>query len=110
MLAIEDLIHLGSIVSQAEFARRLTIPIANGERMNLIWEFRRLLAHSGAHYARPERGLISGLTHWKKIAAITESYLVAVITHNFLRPVFTPLGRPLQQMQFCGHEAIAYSV
>ena len=65
------------------------MPLANGERLNTIWEFRELLA-ARWEPVRPARlGLAGGLTHGKKIAAIAESHHAAVVTHNFLGPVLT---------------------
>jgi galactonate dehydratase len=86
---VEDPIQIDSIVSQAEIARRVFTPIANGERLHTIWEFRELLCHGGSQYVRPDVGLAGGLTHCKKIAAIAESFHAAVVTHNFLGPVLT---------------------
>jgi galactonate dehydratase len=88
-LFVEDPIQIDSIVSQAEIARRVSVGIANGERMHTIWEFRELLAAGGSQFVRPDVGLAGGLTHCKKIAAIAESYHAAVVTHNFLGPVLT---------------------
>jgi galactonate dehydratase len=88
-LYIEDPIQLDSIASQAEVARRSSIPLAIGERLNTIWEFRELLAHGGPQFLRPDLGLAGGITHCKKIAALAESYHVPVVTHNFLGPVLT---------------------
>lgn len=88
-LYIEDPIQIDSIASQAELARRLDLPVANGERMHTIWEFRELLTYGGAQFLRPDLGLAGGITHCKKIAAIGESYHAAVVTHNFLGPVLT---------------------
>jgi galactonate dehydratase len=89
VLFVEDPIQIDSIVSQAEIARRVSVGIANGERMHTIWEFRELLAAGGSQFIRPDVGLAGGLTHCKKIAAIAESYHSAVVTHNFLGPVLT---------------------
>ena len=88
-LFYEDPIQIDSIVSQAEVARRISIPVANGERLHSIWEFRELLVCGGPQYVRPDVGLAGGLTHCKKIAAIAESFHCAVVTHNFLGPVLT---------------------
>ena len=88
-LFVEDPIQIDSIISQGEIARRVTVPIANGERMHSIWEFRELLSHGGPQYVRPDVGLAGGLSHCKKIAAVAESYHCAVVTHNFLGPVLT---------------------
>ena len=88
-LFYEDPIQIDSIMSQGEIAQRVSIPVANGERMHSIWEFRELLTHGGPQYVRPDIGLAGGLTHCKKIAAIAESFHCAVVTHNFLGPVLT---------------------
>ena len=86
---IEDPIQIDSIVSQAEIARKISVPLANGERLTTIWEFRELLERGGPQYVRPDVALAGGLTHCKKIAAIAESYHSAVATHNFLGPLVT---------------------
>ena len=89
ILFYEDPVQIDSIQSQGEIAKRISIPVANGERMHSIWEFRELLAYGGPQYVRPDLGLAGGITHVKKIAAIAESYHSAVVTHNFLGPVLT---------------------
>ena len=86
---IEDPIQIDSVISQAEMAKRINIPIGNGERLTTIWEFRELLEHGGPQYVRPDVALAGGLSHCKKIAAIAESYHSAVVTHNFLGPLIT---------------------
>ena len=85
----EDPIQIDSVISQGEIAGRTTIPVANGERMHSIWEFRELLTHGGPQYVRPDVGLAGGLTQCKKIAAIAESFHAAVVTHNYLGPILT---------------------
>jgi len=86
---LEDPIQIDSIVSQSELARRINIPLGNGERLTTIWEFRELLANGGPQYVRPDVALAGGITQCKKIAAIAESYHSAVVTHNFLTPLIT---------------------
>ena len=86
---IEDPIQIDTIKTQAELAKRMTSPVANGERLTTIWEFRELLEAGGPQYVRPDVGLAGGLTHCKKIAAIAEAYHSAVVTHNFLGPLIT---------------------
>ena len=83
---MEDPIQIDTITTQAEIAKRIPVPLGNGERFTSIWEFRELLEHSGPQYVRPDIALAGGLTHCKKIAAIAESYHCAVVTHNFLSP------------------------
>lgn len=86
---IEDPIQIDTITTQAELAKRMTTPLALGERNVSIWEFRELLEVGGPQYVRPDVGLAGGLTHCKKIAAIAEAYHSAVVTHNFLGPLIT---------------------
>jgi len=88
-LFIEDPIQIDSIQSQGELAKRFTSPLANGERMHTIWEFRELLTSGGPQYVRPDIGLAGGITHCKKIAAVAESFHSAVVTHNYLGPILT---------------------
>ena len=85
----EDPIQIDSIMSQGEIAKRVSIPVANGERMHSIWEFRELLSHGGPQYVRPDIGLAGGFTQTKKIASIAESYHSALIMHNILGPILT---------------------
>jgi len=89
LLFLEDPIQIDSIEGQGSIAKRTSVPIANGERLNTIWEFRELLQNGGPQYIRPDVGLAGGLTHCKKIAAIAEAHHCAVVTHNFLGPLIT---------------------
>ena len=86
---IEDPIQIDTISTQAELAKRMTTPLAVGERNVSIWEFRELLEAGGPQYVRPDLGLAGGITHCKKIAALAEAYHSAVVTHNFLGPLIT---------------------
>ena len=86
---MEDPIQIDTITTQSEIAKRMPVPIANGERNVSIWEFRELLEHGGPQYVRPDVALAGGISHCKKIAAIAESYHCALVTHNFLGPLGT---------------------
>ena len=86
---IEDPIQIDAITTQGELAKRMTTPLAIGERNVSIWEFRELLEAGGPQYVRPDLGLAGGITHCKKIAALAEAYHSAVVTHNFLGPLIT---------------------
>ena len=88
-LFYEDPIQIDSIKSQGEIANKTSLPLASGERMHNIWEFREMFEAGGSQYARPDLGLAGGITHVKKIASIAESYHSALVTHNFLGPVLT---------------------
>ena len=86
---LEDPILPDSVTVMGEVAGKCRIPIATGERLHTIYEFRELLENGGAQYVRADVCLAGGLTHSKKIAALAESYHVGVIPHNPLSPVST---------------------
>lgn len=88
-LFYEDPIQLDSIILQAQIAKRTVLPVANGERMSTIWEFRDLFEAGGPQYIRPCLGIAGGFTGCKKIAALAESYHSALVSHNFLGPLLT---------------------
>lgn len=88
-LLLEDPVQIDSIASQAAVSAGTVAPLASGERMHTIWEFRELLAQGRPQYVRPDVGLAGGLSHCRKIAAIAEAHHAAVVTHNFLGPLLT---------------------
>ena len=88
-LFLEDPIQIDSIPLQAELARRFTSPLANGERLDTIWEFRDLLAAGGPQHVRPDVGQAGGLTGCRKIAVLAEAHHAALVTHNYLGPLLT---------------------
>ena len=88
-LFLEDPIQIDSIPLQAELARRFTAPLANGERLDTIWEFRDLLAAGGPQHVRPDVGQAGGLTGARKIAVLAEAHHAALVSHNYLGPLLT---------------------
>ena len=70
-------------------AARVPMPIATGERLYTIYQFRDLLNHKGAAYIRPDISLAGGFTNCKKIASIAEASYVGTVPHNPLSAVFT---------------------
>ena len=57
---MEDPIQIDTITTQAEIAKRIPVPLGNGERFTSIWEFRELLEHGGPQYLRPDIALAGG--------------------------------------------------
>ena len=88
-LFIEDPIQIDSIESQANVAGQIAAPLALGERLGTVWEFRELLSHNVAITLRPDVGLAGGLSGCRKIAALAESFHCGVAPHNFLGPGLT---------------------
>jgi galactonate dehydratase len=88
-LFVEDPIQIDSVMIQGELATRLAAPLANGERMNTIWEFRDLLAAGGPQFVRPDLGLAGGITGCRKVAALAEAHHAALVSHNYLGALLT---------------------
>lgn len=85
----EDPIPPDNLDAMAEVAKKITIPIATGERIHTIYEFEMLLQRKAVQYVRPDVCLCGGITHSKKIAALAEANYVQVVPHNPLGPVST---------------------
>jgi galactonate dehydratase len=88
-LFIEDPVQIDSIDTQAEIAKRVTAPIAMGERLSSIWEFSELLSRNVAILLRPDVGIAGGLSGCRKIAAIAEAHHCGVTPHSVLGPGLT---------------------
>jgi galactonate dehydratase len=81
----EALVHLANLVST---------PIAMGERLYSRWDFKPFLASGAVDIIQPDLSHAGGLTECRKIAAMAESYDVAVAPHCPLGPL--ALGACLQ--------------
>jgi len=89
LLFIEDPIPPDSIDSMAEVAGQTTIPIATGERLHTIYEFKEVLSKGAAQDLKLDAGLQGGLTQCKKIAGMAEAYHATISPHNAWGPVMT---------------------
>ena len=76
---------------QAEYYARLaastSIPLAAGERMFSRFEFKRVLEAGGLSILQPDLSHAGGITECLKIAAMAETYDVALAPHCPLGPV-----------------------
>lgn len=88
-LFIEDPIQIDSIASQALVSKRINSPVATGERLNNLWEYKELLSYGVPIIVRPDIGMSGGLTSCKKIAVMAEAHHAGVVPHNFLGPGIT---------------------
>jgi galactonate dehydratase len=87
----EDPIPPDSVDSMAEVAAKTTIPIATGERLHTLYEFREVLSRGAARDLKLDAGLQGGLTQTKKIAALAEAYHATVSPHNAWGPILTAI-------------------
>lgn len=88
-LYIEDPLQIDTIDQQADLAGRVETPLAVGERLSSLSEFRELLSHQGALVMRPDLGIAGGVTGGRKIAALAEAHHTVLSPHNFLGPLIT---------------------
>ncbi len=72
--------------AMAKVAEQCTVPIAAGERLTSIHEFKRLL-EAGVGILQPNLGRAGGITAGKKIAAIAEAYGAQVAPHLYNGPL-----------------------
>ena len=70
-----------------EIAAACNIPIATGERLFSKYDFKRLLTAGGVDIIQPDLSHAGGITEVKKIAAMAESYDVALAPHCPLGPI-----------------------
>jgi galactonate dehydratase len=80
-LFVEDPIPPDSVVAMRDFAGRVGVPVAAGERSTTIWEFAEYLERPGVAYVRPDVGIAGGITHVKKICAVAEAFHAGVLPH-----------------------------
>ena len=84
---IEEPVLCESMECFPEIAACCNIPIATGERLFSKYDFKRLLTCGGVDIIQPDLSHAGGITEVKKIAAMAESYDVALAPHCPLGPI-----------------------
>jgi galactonate dehydratase len=78
--------HVDALV---EVSRALPFPIATGERLAGRWQFRELLEKRAVAIVQPDVSHCGGISEARRIAAMAETYSIAVACHNPQGPVST---------------------
>jgi galactonate dehydratase len=78
-----------NVDAMAEVARALPIPIATGERLVSRYEFREYLERRACAVVQPNVGFCGGISEFRRIAALAETYFVSVAPHNPNGPIGT---------------------
>ncbi len=86
-----------------EIAGHTSAPIALGERLYSRWDFKKLLSDGLVDIIQPDPSHAGGITETRKIAAMAESYDVALAPHCPLGPI--ALAACLQLDAVC-HNAV----
>jgi galactonate dehydratase len=94
LLFIEEPILSENPEALIQLSHLVSTPIAVGERLYSRWDFKPFLASGAIDIIQPDLSHAGGLTECRKIAAMAESYDVAVAPHCPLGPL--ALGACLQ--------------
>jgi galactonate dehydratase len=89
LLFFEEPCPTEDLEATAQVTRQSRIPIATGERLVGRHQFRELFERRACHIIQPDLSHCGGLWEARKIAAIAESYSMAVAPHNPNGPIAT---------------------
>ncbi|MBE0697547.1 MAG: mandelate racemase/muconate lactonizing enzyme family protein [Anaerolineaceae bacterium] len=81
--------NLPALKKVAEATAHLGIPIATGERIHTLFEYRELFELQAADIIQPDLTHLGGLLNTKKLAAWADAYYVLLAPHNVGGPVST---------------------
>jgi L-alanine-DL-glutamate epimerase-like enolase superfamily enzyme len=70
------------IEGHARIVRDGGLPIATGENLRSLWEFKALIAAGGVTYPEPDVTNCGGVTSFMKIARLAEAYNLPVTSHG----------------------------
>ncbi len=81
--------NLRALKKAADAIASLGIPVATGERLHTLHEYRELFELQTADIIQPDITHLGGLLNTKKLAAWAEAYYVLVAPHNVGGPIST---------------------
>jgi galactonate dehydratase len=81
--------NIAALKKAADGILPLGIPVATGERMHTMFEFRELFEMQAADIIQPDLSHFAGILHTRKLAAWAEAYYMLVAPHNVGGPVST---------------------
>jgi galactonate dehydratase len=85
----EEAVPPENIAAMAEVQRAVNVPLATGERIFGRHGFRELLERQAVRIIQPDIARTGGITEFKKIAAMADSYYIPVAPHNPNGPICT---------------------
>lgn len=78
-----------NFTEMARIARGTSIPVATGERLVTIHDFKKAFDAGACSIAQPDLGSCGGITAFKKIAALAEASYVQMAPHVWGGPIIT---------------------
>ncbi|MDQ3560612.1 MAG: mandelate racemase/muconate lactonizing enzyme family protein [Pseudomonadota bacterium] len=79
---LEEPISPDDVAGHARVVRDGGLPIAAGENLRTIWDFRHLIASGGVTYPEPDVTNCGGVTAFMKIAHLAEAFNLPVTSHG----------------------------
>jgi len=79
---LEEPISPDDVPGHARVVREGGLPIAAGENLHSLWEFRQLIAAGGVTYPEPDVTNCGGVTVFMKIAHLAEAFNLPVTSHG----------------------------
>jgi L-alanine-DL-glutamate epimerase-like enolase superfamily enzyme len=79
---LEEPISPDDVAGHARVVRDGGLPIAAGENLRTIWDFRHLIASGGVTYPEPDVTNCGGVTAFMKIAHLAECFNLPVTSHG----------------------------
>jgi L-alanine-DL-glutamate epimerase-like enolase superfamily enzyme len=79
---LEEPIVPDDVAGHARVRREGGIPVAAGENLRTIWEFRHLISSGGVSFPEPDVTNCGGITAFMKIAHLAESFNLPVTSHG----------------------------
>ena len=79
---LEEPVIPDDVAGQARVVREGGLPIASGENLRTLWEFKHLIAAGGVTYPEPDVTNCGGVTGFIKIAHLAEAFNLPVTSHG----------------------------
>ena len=80
---LEEPLHPHDIAGYGELTRAVSMPVAAGEAMTLVEEYKPLLRDGGIHVVQPDLGRVGGLTGGRLIAGLAQETGAWPVPHAF---------------------------
>jgi L-alanine-DL-glutamate epimerase-like enolase superfamily enzyme len=79
---LEEPIIPDDVAGYARLVREGGLPVAAGENLRTLWEFKQLVASGGVTFPEPDVTNCGGITPFIKIAHLAEAYNLPVTSHG----------------------------
>jgi L-alanine-DL-glutamate epimerase-like enolase superfamily enzyme len=79
---LEEPISPDDVAGHARVVREGGLPVAAGENLRTLWDFRHLIASGGVTYPEPDVTNCGGITSFMKIAHLAEAFSLPVTSHG----------------------------